>query len=54
MERLILAARCALADLAGILPQFAPDVDTHPGWRTMVHVVPASALRQIDASGKSV
>lgn len=30
------AARCALADMEGIMPEFDPDGDrTHPGWVTI-------------------
>ena len=33
---LLAAARCALADLEGIMPEFDPDGDrTHPGWQTI-------------------
>jgi len=38
---LVNAARCALADLEGIMPEFEPSGDrTHPGWTTI------SELRQ--------
>ncbi len=35
-ENLILAARCALADLEGIMPEFEPSGERrHPGWQTI-------------------
>jgi 2-iminoacetate synthase ThiH len=33
---LLSAARCALADLEGVMPEFEPDGDReHPGWQTI-------------------
>ena len=31
---LLAAAKCALADLEGIMPEFDPDGSEHPGWKT--------------------
>lgn len=36
IEELLLAARCALADLEGIMPEFEPSGDReHPAWETL-------------------
>ena len=32
---LLAAAKCALADLEGIMPEFEPDGSEHPGWKTI-------------------
>ena len=35
-DSLLLACRCALADLEGIMPEYDPSGDrTHPGWQTI-------------------
>ena len=38
-DQLHLLARCALADLEGIMPEFEPSGDrTHPGWLTIAEL----------------
>lgn len=35
-KELLQAAKCALADLEGIMPEFEPSGDKkHPGWKTI-------------------
>jgi hypothetical protein len=35
-DRVMLALRCAVADLEGIMPEFEPSGDRqHPGWKTL-------------------
>lgn len=35
MNNLLQAAKCALADLEGIMPEFEPDNKNHPAWTTI-------------------
>jgi hypothetical protein len=46
-ENLLLAAKCALADLEGIMPEHEPSGDrTHPAWKTIEDL--KNAIRQSD------
>jgi hypothetical protein len=46
-HELILAARCALADLEGIMPEFEPSGDReHSGWETIEDL--KSALKKYE------
>lgn len=45
MDKLLLAAKCALADLEGIMPQFDPE-QTHPGWKTIKEL--QAAIRAVE------
>lgn len=46
-KTLLFAAKCALADLEGIMPEFEPSGDReHPGWRTIKDLKAAIKLAE--------
>lgn len=51
MNRLQWAAKCALADLAGIMPEFDPSGErSHPGWKTMVDLYDGLVEQNVDVA----
>ena len=39
LNKLVVEAKCALADLEGVMPEFEPSGDReHPGWKTILNL----------------